>query len=101
MDCLKRWHPYLAPANAKPQGDWSAIDFAVPIFTDPTGVTLLPSQAPSTVKIWAYRGEPIFTYFQDDTPGQTLGHDIMSPFGEGFHAIQTPDQDPDIDDSPS
>jgi predicted lipoprotein with Yx(FWY)xxD motif len=101
LDCLKRWHPYVASPGAKPQGDWSVIDFAVPIFTDPTGVTLLPSQAPQTVRIWAYRGEPLFTYFQDDTPGQTLGHDIMSPFGEGFHAIQTPEQDPDIDDSPS
>ena len=97
MDCLKRWRPYLAPANARPVGDWTVMEVAVPLFTDSTGLTLLPSEAPSTVKAWAYRGRPLFTYFEDDEPGQILGHGIKYPLAGGFYVVQVPGQDVDIE----
>ncbi|MDB5425365.1 MAG: hypothetical protein JWQ29_2781 [Phenylobacterium sp.] len=97
LDCLKRWHPYLAPANARPVGDWSIMEVAVPIFTDSTANTLLPSEAPSRVKAWAYRGRPLFTYFEDEEPGQVLGHAIKYPLAGGFYVVQVPGQEVDIE----
>jgi predicted lipoprotein with Yx(FWY)xxD motif len=97
MQCLDRWHPYIAPAGAKATGDWSVVDVAVPLFKDAKGDTYLPSEAPSTVKVWAYQGRPMFTYFEDEDPGQTLGHRIKYPLSGGFYAVQTPDQDADIE----
>jgi predicted lipoprotein with Yx(FWY)xxD motif len=96
MECLQRWRPYLAPANAKPQSDWSVVDVAVPLFKDAEGVTYLPSEAPSTVKAWAYRGRPLFTYFDDQEPGEMLGHRIKYLGAGGFYAVQLPEQDADI-----
>jgi predicted lipoprotein with Yx(FWY)xxD motif len=97
MDCLERWRPYLAPPGARPMGDWSVVDVAVPLFTEATGLTLLPSEAPARVQAWAYRGRPLFTYFEDEEPGQLLGHAIKYPLAAGFYAVQTPDQDADIE----
>jgi predicted lipoprotein with Yx(FWY)xxD motif len=97
MDCLKRWRPYAAPANARPVGDWSVVDVAVPLFADATGVTLIASEAPSRISAWAYKGRPVFTYFEDEEPGQALGHAIKYPQAAGFYAIQIPGQDVDIE----
>jgi hypothetical protein len=69
----------------------------VPLFKDAKGDTYLPSQAPKTVKAWAWNGRPLFTYFEDEDPGQSLGHRIKYPLSGGFYAIQTPDQDADIE----
>ena len=51
-ECARRWRPYLASANAKPVGEWSVVDVAYPMFTDPLGYTY-PPDAPR-VKAWAY-----------------------------------------------
>ena len=96
MECLQRWRPYLAPPGASASGDWSVVDVPTPLFSDAEGVTYTAQTAPATVRAWAYRGRPVFTYADDDEPGQMLGHRIKYLLGGGFYAIQLPDQDADI-----
>jgi predicted lipoprotein with Yx(FWY)xxD motif len=55
--CLKTWHPYLAPVNAKPQGFWN-------IVTRDDGA-----------KQWTYQGYALWTYAGDKKPGDMNGHD--------------------------
>lgn len=85
-DCDKRWRLALAPPGARQIGEWSVVDVAVPLYGDPGGTTYLPSEAPATVKAWAYRGRPLHTYVLDEFPGQILGH-ATQPGNSGFDAI--------------
>lgn len=50
--CTKKWPPFLAPANAKPSGDWTLV-------TRPDGA-----------KQWAFRGKPLYTN-ADDSAGRS------------------------------
>ena len=38
-ECERRWRPYLAATDAKPQGEWSIVEVSSPMFTDPAGRT--------------------------------------------------------------
>lgn len=70
-ECAKRWHPYLASANAKPVGEWAVEDVVYPMFKENPGV-LYPSDLPH-VKAWTYRGKPVYTYYEDKEPGEFWG----------------------------
>jgi len=87
-ECARRWHPYVAPANAKPEGEFSIVEITYPMFTDPRG-TIYPADAPK-VKAWAYRGKPLFTYYQDEDPGDIWGDNTKGLWGSSFTAIQVP-----------
>ena len=54
-DCAQAWPPLLAPADAKPVGDWATI----------TRVDNKPQ--------WAYKGRPLYTYALEGGPGTSYG----------------------------
>lgn len=87
-ECAQRWRPYLASPGAEPVGEWSIIDVADPLFTDPAGI-IYPPEAPR-VKAWAYKGRPVFTYYQDKEPGNIWGHATRWFAVSGFYSIVVP-----------
>jgi predicted lipoprotein with Yx(FWY)xxD motif len=58
--CLTQWHPFLAPANAQPDGFW--------------GVALRPDGS----RQWVYQGYPLYTFLGDKRPGDMNGNDIFN-----------------------
>jgi predicted lipoprotein with Yx(FWY)xxD motif len=54
-NCLQKWPALLAPAGSQPIGDWTLI-------TRREGALQ-----------WAYKGQPLYTWFQDRKPGETTG----------------------------
>ncbi len=94
-ECSRRWRPLPAPAAGRPVGEWSIIDVSDPPFGDATGATYLPSEAPATVRAWAYRGQPLHTFVDDDEPGQILGHAVRYNGRAGFYAVTVPGQEID------
>jgi predicted lipoprotein with Yx(FWY)xxD motif len=56
-DCQKVWHPFLAPADARPRGFWSV------------------AARPDGTKQWVYQGYALWTYDQDKKPGDMHGND--------------------------
>lgn len=58
--CLKSWHPFVAPANAQPDGFW---DIAI---------------RPDGVHQWVYQGYALYTYSGDKKPGDMNGNDIFN-----------------------
>jgi predicted lipoprotein with Yx(FWY)xxD motif len=88
QECARRWRPYLASGSARPVGEWSIVDVSYPMFTEATGTTY-PAQTPR-VRAWAYRGLPVYTYYEDKQPGDIWGH-YTRWFGlSGFYAVQVP-----------
>lgn len=53
--CLVQWPALAASPDAKPFGDWATI-----------------SRSDGS-RQWAYRGKPLYTYFQDTKPGDKNG----------------------------
>jgi predicted lipoprotein with Yx(FWY)xxD motif len=58
--CLTQWHPFLAPANAQPDGFW---DVAL---------------RPDGTRQWVYQGYPLYTFRDDKKPGDMNGNDIFN-----------------------
>jgi predicted lipoprotein with Yx(FWY)xxD motif len=58
--CLASWHPFVAPANAQPDGFW-----AVAI-------------RPDGVHQWVYQGYALYTFSGDKKPGDMNGNDIFN-----------------------
>jgi predicted lipoprotein with Yx(FWY)xxD motif len=56
-ECLAHWHPYLAPADARPQGFWDV------------------AQRADGKRQWVYQGYALWTYDGDKKPGDINGHD--------------------------
>jgi predicted lipoprotein with Yx(FWY)xxD motif len=56
-ECERRWHPFLAAADAQPCGFWD-------VATRPDGS-----------KQWVYQGYALWTYDGDRKPGDMTGHD--------------------------
>jgi len=54
-ECLKIWRPFLAPANAQPNGFWE------------------PIEREDGHKQWAYKGFALYTYAGDKAPGEYYG----------------------------
>ena len=61
-NCAKNWPPFMAAADAKPEGEWTVVDR-----TDGS-------------KMWAYDGHPLYTFVDDKKPGQVTGDGQ-----DGFH----------------
>lgn len=64
--CLALWHPFLAPADAQPNGWWE------------------PITRPDGSKQWAYKGFAMYTYVEDKAPGDHSGqavYDYVNPDG--------------------
>ena len=89
-DCAKRLRPYRAATGEKPAGEWSILTVADPVFSDPGGVTHSADNDNPVVSVWAYRGRPVYTFADDDEPGQVLAHRIKGLPGSGFYALQAP-----------
>jgi len=87
-ECARRWRPYQAPANSDPKGDWTVVDVAYPMFSEASGFTY-PPDAPR-VRTWAYRGMPVYTYYEDKAPGDIRGDGIRLFSFSGFYALQVP-----------
>ena len=87
-ECSRRWRLYLPAANARPSGEFTIEEVSDPPFLDPAGTTAPPS-APR-VKAWAYRGKPLYTFVDDDEPGQTLGDWINYFSRASFDAVLVP-----------
>lgn len=67
-ECLKKWTPVAAPADAQPSGLWQ-------IYTRPDGT-----------RQWAYKGAALYTYARDKVLGDNYGnnlHEIV--YGTGFN----------------
>lgn len=60
--CQQQWQPFLAPADAKPQGYWD-------VYTRPDGS-----------KQWAYQGFALWTYAGDKQPGDMYGHETYDMY---------------------
>jgi predicted lipoprotein with Yx(FWY)xxD motif len=87
-ECARRWRPYTADTNARPVGLWSVVDVAYPMFTSNPGTTY-PPEAPR-VKAWAYRGSPVYTYYEDKAPGDIWGDGVKWIGGSSISALQVP-----------
>jgi predicted lipoprotein with Yx(FWY)xxD motif len=70
--CLKTWPPVLASAQEKSLGagaPWSII------WIDRTGRRATADQ-PGAMRVWAFRGRPVYTYAGDKTPADVNGDGI-------------------------
>lgn len=61
-DCLKSWHPFLAPKDAEANGNWG-------VYTRADGT-----------KQWAYQGYALWTFDGDKRPGDINGNDDYQLF---------------------
>ena len=76
--CIKNWRPVIASRDARPVGrTWSIV------LVDPTGANqfALPGQK-DALRVWAYRGRPVYTSALDEEPGDFNG-DRIGNFGAG------------------
>jgi predicted lipoprotein with Yx(FWY)xxD motif len=67
--CLETWRPFIAPADAQPNGFWE------------------PVQRADGSKQWAYKGYALYTYAGDSAPGQHNGqatYDFATVEGDRF-----------------
>jgi predicted lipoprotein with Yx(FWY)xxD motif len=56
--CTNNWPPFNAPADAKASGDWSVV------------------ARKDGARQWAYRGKPLYTFYQDGGPGDVKGDGV-------------------------
>lgn len=56
--CARTWHPVLAPALVRPQGEWSTVE-----------------RSPG-VRQWVFRGKPLYTYVLDQRSWSLEGSDV-------------------------
>jgi len=69
-ECLKTWHPFVAPADAQPSGYWSVM-----VRDDGT-------------RQWAYQGFAMYTYGGDKKAGDNNGNDIFDILvNDGVHQV--------------
>ena len=65
-----KWHPYIAPADAYPQGYWSVID------------------RPDGSRQWVYNGYALWTYDGDHKPGDIMAQDTFDiDFSDNIHTV--------------
>lgn len=65
-DCASKWPPFMAPAGAKAEGEWS-------IVTRDDGS-----------KQWAYEGKPVYYWTKDKAAGDKTGDGVAGV----WHAIK-------------
>ena len=82
--CLETWPYVLAPKDAKSDSRiWSVIDI-----DSKTGHRAAPGQA-DALRVWAYRGRPVYNFAGDRQPGETRGDAWGEFYGyrNGFKAF--------------
>lgn len=84
--CAARFRPYRAAPGAKPSGAWTIAEITDPPFTDPLGV-LYPEDAPK-IKVWAFRGSPVYTYYLDTLPRDARG-EVRMPGDRKYMTVLT------------
>lgn len=57
-ECLRRWEPVLAPALARPFGDWTLLE-----------------RSPG-LRQWVFRGKPLYTHLRDPESWSLVGSDL-------------------------
>ena len=80
--CLREW-PYViaAPGAKSASRTWTVIEI------DPrTGHFAKPGQA-GALRVWAYRGAPVYTHARDKMPGDIIGN-ANGEFGGGRNGFQ-------------
>ena len=87
-ECSRRWRLYRPAPGARPSGEFTIEEVSDPPFLDPAATTA-PAAAPK-VKAWAYRGKPLYTFVDDDEPGQILGDWINYFARSSFDAVLVP-----------
>jgi predicted lipoprotein with Yx(FWY)xxD motif len=87
-ECARRWRPYIAERNARATGEFSIVEISYPMFTDMRGA-LYPAEG-NRVRVWAYRGNPLYTYYEDERPGDMQGDRIGGIWGSNFNAVIVP-----------
>lgn len=55
--CAQKWQPFLAAGNVHPTGGLFSVAWS-----------------PNGIKVWTYRGRPLYTYSGDERPGQINGN---------------------------
>jgi predicted lipoprotein with Yx(FWY)xxD motif len=71
-ECATTWPPLVAPATAKPLGDWSLV-----------------ARDDQSLQ-WAFRGRPLYFYSLDAFPGATFGDGVETLWHVAFQPIATP-----------
>jgi len=61
--CISIWPPFVAPAGAKPEGNYSLVNV-----TNSKG---------TKEQMWAYNGMPLYLYSKDAKPGETTGNGFL------------------------
>jgi predicted lipoprotein with Yx(FWY)xxD motif len=56
--CANNWPPFHAPADAKPLGEWTVV------------------ARKDGGKQWAYKGKPLYTFYNDGDPGDVKGDGV-------------------------
>lgn len=82
--CADVWHPVLAKNDAKPMGSsWTVVNMPLPW----SPVRASAGSSEQGVKVWAYKGRPLFTYKYEDHPGMIDGMDVGTRLGPRWFAI--------------
>ena len=68
--CIAAWPPFLAPAGAAAEGEWTIIDV-----TDKDG---------AAKKMWAYNGLPLYYFIKDKAKGDVTGDGV----GNVWHVVK-------------
>jgi predicted lipoprotein with Yx(FWY)xxD motif len=61
-ECIVNWPPFLAPADAAAEGEWTLVD-----------VTTADG---AMAKMWAYDGWPLYLFVKDGAPGDVTGDGV-------------------------
>jgi predicted lipoprotein with Yx(FWY)xxD motif len=67
--CLRDWPYVTAAANERSASSvWSVLDI------DPQTGRIADAGAPGSLRVWAYRGSPVYTFAGDKQPGEITGN---------------------------
>lgn len=92
--CANMWRPMLAAADAKDIGNtWQVVTIAAPWAPVRTAV----GSTEETIRVWAHRGRPVFTFYADEEPGDINGHDVRIPQLLGWRLLSPTAADGMID----
>jgi predicted lipoprotein with Yx(FWY)xxD motif len=82
--CLSTWRPVVAPKNARAVGrTWTIVTI------DPKATTQFSSSAQEGLRVWAYRGKPLYTFAGDKRPADMNGHNVRAFVSWGFGMLRT------------